>query len=79
MTGHGAACASTRSDPSRVLLLTAVVCHVQMLCHFLRAEALHPLVRPFMRSIVASLPLQSNARLAAVALEALGEPYLYTT
>ena len=45
----------------------------QMLCHFLRANALHSLVRPFMRSIVRTLPIHSNARLAAVALEALGE------
>lgn len=45
----------------------------QLLCHFLRAEPLHFLVRPFIRTVVQSLPVQSNARLAAVALEALGE------
>lgn len=45
----------------------------QSLCHFLRADALQGLVRPFMRSIVQILPLTSHARLAAAALEALGE------
>jgi serine/threonine-protein kinase mTOR len=45
----------------------------QILCHFLRAEALHSLVRPFIKTIINILPLQSNARLAAAALEALGD------
>lgn len=40
---------------------------------FHRADALQTLVRPFMRTIVQNLPLQMNARLAAAALEALGE------
>lgn len=44
-----------------------------MLCEFLRADALQRLIRPFMRSIVASLPLHGNARLATIALETLGE------
>lgn len=40
----------------------------QLLCHFLRADALQRLVRPFMSAIVDSLPLQvvnPLARLAA--------------
>jgi len=45
----------------------------RLLCHFLRADALQRLVRPFMRTIVAALPLHGNARLSTVALEALGE------
>ena len=41
---------------------------------FLKASALQRLVRPFLRSIVAVLPLKNVAtRLAAAALEALGE------
>ena len=41
---------------------------------FLRASALQRLVRPFLRSLVAVLPLKNVApRLAAAALEALGE------
>jgi FKBP12-rapamycin complex-associated protein len=44
-----------------------------LLSEFLRAEALHRLVRPFMRTIVDVLPLRGKARLATVALEALGE------
>jgi len=45
-----------------------------LLVEFLRAEPLHALVRPFMRTLVAALPLSSpKPRLSTVALEALGE------
>ena len=44
-----------------------------LLSEFLRVDALHCLVRPFMRTIVDVLPLRDKARLATVALEALGE------
>ncbi len=44
-----------------------------LLCDFLRAKPLQRLVKPFVRTVVETLPVQSHARLAAVALEALGE------
>ena len=45
----------------------------RMLCHFLRATALQGLVPPFLRTIIATLPLRGGTRLATAALEALGE------
>ncbi|CAN0025190.1 unnamed protein product, partial [Phaeothamnion confervicola] len=45
----------------------------RMLCHFLRAEALQRLIRPFLSTLIQTLRLQGNARLATASLEALGE------
>jgi FKBP12-rapamycin complex-associated protein len=44
-----------------------------MLCSFLRLAKFHVLVRPFMVTLISTLPLQSDFRATTAALEALGE------
>lgn len=44
-----------------------------MLCNFLRLAKFHVLVRPFMVTLISTLPLQSDFRATTAALEALGE------
>jgi len=44
-----------------------------MLCNFLKLSKFHVLVRPFMVTLIGTLPLQSDFRATTAALEALGE------
>ena len=44
-----------------------------MLCNFLKLSKFHVLVRPFMITLIGTLPLQSDFRATTAALEALGE------
>ena len=44
-----------------------------MLCSFLRAPPLHRVVRPFMSTLIQSLPISNDVRLTTAALEAMGE------
>eukprot|EP01041_Mallomonas_annulata_P001944 gene1944-3771_t len=44
-----------------------------MLCNFLRAPSLHRIVKPFMGTLIKSLPISSDVRLTTAGLEALGE------
>ena len=46
---------------------------VLMLCNFLRATPLQRIVKAFMSTIVHSLPVSSDVRLATAALEAIGD------
>lgn len=44
-----------------------------MLCNFLKLSKFHVLVKPFMYTLIGTLPLQSDFRATTAALEALGE------
>ena len=44
-----------------------------MLCNFLKVAKFHVLVKPFMVTLISTLPLQSDFRSTTAALEALGE------
>ena len=44
-----------------------------MLCNFLRSPSVHRVVRPFVATLIRSLPINSDMRLTTASLEAIGE------
>jgi Domain of unknown function (DUF3385) len=44
-----------------------------MMCNFLRASSLHSIVRPFIGTLIRTLPLSADIRLTTASLEAVGE------
>jgi Domain of unknown function (DUF3385) len=44
-----------------------------MMCNFLRASSLHSLVKPFIGTLIRTLPLNADIRLTTASLEAVGE------
>ena len=44
-----------------------------MMCNFLRASSLHSIVKPFIGTLIKTLPLNADIRLTTASLEAVGE------